>query len=190
MAEKKTWWDKLPEPLASIKGNALWAAIYVVVGTSVSGFFTSKIFNQSLIVAAYITLAGVGIAFAIGGVISFFRAMANKAAVEGMCSVIIGDCIYLLKTYKRLDYENRQRVRNPLHKSACPDFGQPWDLYAAELYCGRDNFRMLQLKVEGIWKLAERADAPVIVRLADTAVMLDVIEALDDLLAKLNELKK
>ena len=189
MPDEKTWWEKLPEPFASIKGNALWSAICIVVGSCVSAFFTSKIFNQSIVIAAYIALALTGVAFLVGGIVSFLRNRANKAAVEGICSVVMSDCVYLLKLYKRLDYEARERVRNPLHKSAVPDFGKPWDLYAAELYSARDNFSILTLKVHGLWTSIGRKKEPAITRLPDTAVMLDVIESLEELLNELREIK-
>jgi hypothetical protein len=37
---------------------------------------------------------------------------------------LIGDCVYLLKTYQQLDYENRERVRNPCITGSWPAFGQ------------------------------------------------------------------
>ena len=158
-------------------------------GSCVTAFFTSKIFNRSVIVAAYIALAGLGLAFLVGGVVSFLRSKANKAAMEGMCAVLMSDCVYLLKTYKRLDYEARERARNPLHSTACPNFGKPWDLYAAELYSSRGNFDILVLKVQSIWATAGRKDEPSLLKMPKTAVMTDVIEALEELLTKLKELK-
>jgi predicted phage tail protein len=82
MADEKSWWEKVPEPIASIKGNALWAAICVAFGSCINGFFTAKILNRPLVVAAYVALASIGIAFMIGGVISFLRARANNTAVQ------------------------------------------------------------------------------------------------------------
>jgi hypothetical protein len=190
MADEESWWDRIPEPIASIKGNALWSAICVALGSCVNGFFASKILNKPLVVAAYITLVSLGIVFTIGGVISFLKARANKAAIDGMCAALIGDCTYLLRIYQRLDYENRERVRNPLHSSSWPDFGQPWDLFAAELYVARENFTILQLKVRSLWQAAGRKDEPPFLRLPETAVMLDVIGALDELLSTLRDLKR
>jgi hypothetical protein len=92
--------------------------------------------------------------------------------------------------YRRLDYENRERVRYPLHSSSWPNFGLSWDLFAAELYSAQDNFTILQLKVRGLWQTAGRRDEPGILRLQNTAVMLDVIGALDELLSTLQDLKK
>ena len=86
-----------------------------------------------------------------------------------MCSVVISDCTYLLKTYKRLDYENRERVRYPLRNSSWPNFGQPWDLFAVELYCAYDNFGILKLKIESLWNTAGRKDRPRILRLTEAA---------------------
>jgi hypothetical protein len=189
MADKKTWWERLPEPFASIKGNALWSVISVVLGALIAGLFGSKIAQKSVLVGAYIAFAAIGVAFLIGGVISFLKARANDAAIEGVCSVVISDCTYILKTYKRLDYENRERVRYPLSKSSWPSFGQPWDLFAVELYCGYDNFDILKLKIGSLWITAGRKDSPRILRLTDATVMLDVIEALEELLANLVEMK-
>ena len=107
-----------------------------------------------------------------------------------MCSVVIIDCVHLIKTYKRLDYEDRQRVRNPLHASSYPEFGKEWDLYAAELYSAHDNFQLLKLKVHGIWRVVGKTDEPPVMRLKDSAVMLNVIEALEDLEVKLKDSKK
>src|SRR6185312_4233088 len=125
MPDDKSWWGKLPEPIASIKGNALWSVISVIVGSLGSAWFTAKVFHRSLVVAAYIAFVGIGVSFIIGGVISFLRARSNKAAIEGMCVVLISDCKYLLKTYRHLDYLNREKVRYPLNGSSWPSFDQP-----------------------------------------------------------------
>ena len=61
MADKKTWWERLPEPFASIKGNALWSAISVVIGALITGIFSSKIAEKSVLVAAYIAFAAIGV---------------------------------------------------------------------------------------------------------------------------------
>jgi hypothetical protein len=77
-----------------------------------------------------------------------------------------------------------------LHNSSWPSFGQPWNLFAAELYSARDNFTILKLKIKGLWEAAGRKDEPLILRLPDSAVMIDVIDALEALHSTLRELMK
>ena len=62
-------------------------------------------------------------------------------------------------------------------------------MFAVELYCAYDNFGILKLKIGSLWITAARKDLPRIIRLTDATVMLDVIEALEELLATLVEMK-
>ncbi len=187
MPEKKSWRDKLPLPLASVPENDLWWIAIAVVGALLSGLGLKGIFDRSFLFVFCFILAVLGLVLIILALIGIVRDP-SKRHLRFHLRTLKADADYLLKTYQRLDYEDRERVRFPLSPSSWPRFGEVWDDISVYLYSSQEAFINLSSKARLLWEELGRSDTPRLCKLQNSATMLELTDSLDEFKNQIQQL--
>lgn len=182
---EKAPWHKIYIDL--VKGNALWSLTLWIIGSSLTGLLGTKLFNQTLDKGAYVAGILIGIYLMIRAFVSSGKDPRKEIPIMAI-ELLKVECDNLLQKYKELDFNSREQCRLPLAHSSWPAFDQPWSYVQYSLCSQSHMMHDFKMKSQFIWLYMRKRDDLPIFRLDENSQMYQVIDALTEFHARLQQL--
>jgi|SRR5579862_612057 len=184
MAEKAAWYKAYFD---LVKGNALWNLTLWIVGSLLTGLLGTKLLNQTLEKGGYAAGILVGFYFMIRAFVNGTRGSRKEIPVIAI-DLLKVECDNLLLKYKELDFNSRDQCRLPLAHSSWPAFNTPWSYVQYSLSAQSQRMHDFRIESEFVWRyMGKRLDLSIF-DLGESSQMYQVIDALTEFHAKLQEL--
>jgi len=178
MANQKSWWDRLPEPIRELRGHALFKFLEWAVGAALGSFGGTHVIAVPSALNVFLVLMGLYLM----GMAVFGHKRRTLEGIETLPQRLLFEEADLLhRAYRNLNQEHQQEVRLPLQNGSWPTFDREWSAVHVNLYSLSFQIKWLLLTATKVFsEMQWPTESIELFRISEQTRMVDLLHALEE----------
>ncbi|HLM99287.1 MAG TPA: hypothetical protein VK335_08410 [Bryobacteraceae bacterium] len=178
MANRKSWWDQLPEPIRELRGHALFKFLEWAVGAALGSFGGTHVIAVPSALNVFLVLIGVYLM----GMAVFGHKRRTPEGTETLPQRLLFEEADLLhRAYRNLNQEHQEEARFPLQNRSWPAFGGEWSIVQVNLYSLSMQTKWLLLTAtKAFSEMHWPTESVELFRITEQSRMVDLLHALEE----------
>lgn len=178
MADSKSWWDQLPEPVRELRGHALFRLIEWAIGAGFGSVGGTRVIAVPSATNVFLVLMGI---YLMGMAVLGHKRKTPKGTETLPQRMLFEEADFLHRAYRDLDQDHREEVRLPLHNASWPEFGREWNAIHAGLFALSFRTKWFLLTATKVFsEMQWPTESVELFRINEQTRMVDLLHALEE----------